>query len=446
MFAIDDTIVAIATPAGHGGIGVVRIDGPQAERIALQVVGLHALEPRHATLARVTAGDGIVDQAVVTAFPSPHSYTGGNVVEISAHGSPVVLRAIVRAAIGAGARLARPGEFTFRAYLNGKIDLVQAEAVRDLVEAVTPLQARVAFDQLEGTLTAKIRIIDDQLLGLIAKLEASVDFPDEGYHFISREDIERTVEHLRREIGALLDAAARGRLIREGATIAIVGRPNAGKSSLFNRLAGAERAIVTELPGTTRDLLTERVDIGGVPFTLVDTAGLRPKPGDAIEEEGISRARLALATADVAVVVLDLSRPLAREDETLLAATARSRRLLVGSKCDLPGAWDPTAVGVRCVSSITDEGIAALKEDIATAAGADVLRDRPPIANLRHAALLERADGALASAASAASTALSEEFVLADLHEARGCFEEITGAKTPDDVLRMIFDRFCIGK
>ena len=251
MFSTDDTIVAIATPPGRGGIGVVRLSGPFAHDIACRLTGRALFEPRHATLTTVsTPGGEPIDRAVVTFFPAPHSYTGDAVVECSAHGSPVVLRALVAAAMDCGARLARPGEFTFRAYLNRRIDLVQAEAVGDLVDAVTPLQARVAFDQLDGTLTARLREMDT----------------------------------------ALLADARRGRVIREGLTAAIVGRPNAGKSSLFNRLAGAARAIVTDVPGTTRDLLTERIDVGGVPFTVVDTAGLRSAAGDAIEAEGISRA------------------------------------------------------------------------------------------------------------------------------------------------------------
>jgi tRNA modification GTPase len=446
MFSTSDTIVAIATPAGRGGIGVIRLDGPDAARIASALTGEMTFEARRATLTRVAAGDGLVDRAVVTSFPAPHSYTGGDVVEISAHGSPVVLQAIVKEAIAHGARLAGPGEFTFRAYLNGKIDLVQAEAVRDLVDAVTPLQVRVAFDQLEGTLTARIREIDEKLLGLIARLEASLDFPDEGYHFINPPDLAGALEDIRANLQALLREAARGRLIRDGATVAIVGRPNAGKSSLFNRLAGAARAIVTEVPGTTRDLLTERVDVEGVPVTLIDTAGLRVQPGDAIEEEGISRARLAIATSDAVLVVLDRSAALSREDEALLSATAGTTRVLVASKADLPAAWAEETVGALAVSSITDDGMGALRRELASAAGAEPLRERAPIANIRHAALLERAQAQLAAAAEGTAAGLSEEFVLVDLHEARACFDEITGARTPDDVLRMIFERFCIGK
>jgi tRNA modification GTPase len=449
MFSTDDTIVAIATPPGRGGIGVVRLSGPDAAKIASALTGRQGFEPRHATLATVAAADGAaIDQAVVTHFPAPHSYTGDDVVEVSAHGSPVVLDAIVRAAARAGARLANPGEFTFRAYLNGRIDLVQAEAVGELIDAVTPLQARVAFDQLDGTLTARLREMDRALLDLIAPLEASLDFPEEGYHFITPEETARALEATRRSLDALLADAARGKMIREGLTVAIVGRPNAGKSSLFNRLAGAARAIVTDVPGTTRDLLTERVDVGGVPLTIVDTAGLRASAGDAIEEEGISRARQAGEAANLVLVVLDRSRPLTDDDRTLLAHTSARPRLRVASKSDLPASWDAGALGALEVSSLTDEGIALLRSALADAAGAGDLapRDRAAVANVRHAALLEKARDAVARAAAGAAAGVTEECILADLHEARGRFDEITGARPQEEVLRVIFERFCIGK
>ena len=444
MFSTDDTIVAIATPPGRGGIGVVRVSGPDARRVVSIVTRRVAFEPRHATLTTIHAADGArIDQAIVTHFPAPHSYTGEDVFEVSAHGSPVVLQAVVAAAVSAGARLANPGEFTFRAYLHRRIDLVQAEAVADLVDAVTPLQARVAFDQLEGTLTGRLRAIDGALLDLAARLEASLDFPEEGYHFITPADASVALASALASIDAVLADGARGRMIREGLTAAIVGRPNAGKSSLFNRLAGAARAIVTDVPGTTRDLLTERVDVSGVPFTFVDTAGVRGEAGDAIEEEGIARARQALAAADVAIVVLDRSRPLEDEDRALLAAATRS--LVVASKADLPAAWDAVEAGALPVSSITDEGIAELRSRLGACAEADG-RDRPALANLRHMGLLAQARASVSRAQASASAGVPEECVLADIHEARGAFDEITGARPQDEVLRTIFERFCIGK
>ena len=469
MFSTDDTIVAIATPPGRGGIGVVRLSGPRSVEIAGALTARASFEPRHATLVTVRDADAAsIDQAVVTCFSSPHSYTGDDVVEIAAHGSPVVLRAILAAAMGLGARLANPGEFTFRAFLNGRIDLVQAEAVADLVDAVTPLQARVAFDQLDGTLTSRLRALDAELLELIAPLEASLDFPDEGYHFVqpgeTADAIRRTLASLER----LLADARRGRVIREGMTVAIVGSPNAGKSSLFNRLVGSARAIVTDVAGTTRDLLTERIDVGGIPMTLVDTAGLRLTTHDAIEAEGIARARQAADAADVLLVVLDRSRPLSAEDEALLAETAARPRVVAVSKCDLPEVWhhstlirrpDPQPTGGQVsrshdsgaravveVSAVTEDGLEALRAALIAAADIEPLRDHAPIANQRHVALLERAHAALARAAAAALTGVAEECVLADLHDARGAFDDIAGARPQDEVLSLIFERFCIGK
>ena len=446
MFSTDDTIVAIATPPGRGGIGIVRLSGPSASPISCMLTGRSSFEPRHATLVTVSSAASAIDQAIATYFPAPNSYTGEDVVELSAHGSPVVLEAIVAAAVAAGARLANPGEFTLRAYLHARIDLVQAEAVAELIDAVTPLQARVAFDQLEGTLTSRLRAMDAALLEIIAPLEASLDFPEEGYHFVAPTETAETLGRLLASLEALLADAKRGRLIREGVTAAIVGRPNVGKSSLFNRLAGAARAIVTDVPGTTRDLLTERVDVGGVPFTVVDTAGRRQLAGDAIEEEGISRARQAGTAADIAILVLDRSAALTDDDRSLLDETAGRPRVIVASKSDLAPEWDAAHCDAIPVSSLTDEGIGDLRAALLHAGGIEVPRDRAPIANLRHVALLDQARAAIARAAAAAAAKAPEELLLADLHEARGRFDEITGARPQDEVLRVIFERFCIGK
>src|SRR6266511_1719736 len=264
MFSTSDTIVALATPRGRSGVGIVRISGPDAERIAgILTSRRKALAPRRATFARLAdegeykAARGVNDQVLITLFPAPHSYTGEHVVEISAHGSPVVLDGIVSRAIAAGARLAAPGEFTLRAFLNGRLDLVQAEAVADLVDAVTPAQARQAFDQLEGTVTREMRRIGGALFDLMVRLEASLDFPDEGYHFIVPSEVIASLERVLADVDALLGGARRGRVVREGRMVAIVGGTNVGKSSLFNALVGTDRAIVTAIAGTTRDLLTE---------------------------------------------------------------------------------------------------------------------------------------------------------------------------------------------
>lgn len=457
MFNTDDTIVAIATPPGRGGIGVVRLSGPNAQSIAGALLSRRAgLKARTATLATLTraAGDDDaeqIDQVLATFFPGPASYTGDDVVELSAHGSPVVLEAIVEAAMRSGARLAEPGEFTFRGFLNGRIDLVQAEAVADLVDSVTPLQARLAYDQLEGTLSTEIRAIDTTLFDLIASLEASLDFPEEGYHFVDRQKTVTAIADISARISGLLAGGRRGRVIREGRQVVIIGSPNTGKSSIFNGLVGAGRAIVTAVAGTTRDLVTETIDVRGVPVRLVDTAGIR-ETGDAVEVEGVLRARSALAVADLSLLVFDRSRPFDSSDVQLLTETSSCRRLLVVNKVDLPLVWasDPfTAVSSRVVeaSATTEGGLEALREALTVELAAEEpRRDSPAITNTRHLDLLERARSELERAGQAVSREVSEEFVLADLQQARAILEEITGQRTTEDLLQHIFSRFCIGK
>ncbi len=448
MFSISDTIVAIATPAGRGGLGVVRLSGPDASRIACELAGRgKPFEARHATFAKF----GGVDQVVVTWFPSPRSYTGEDVAEISAHGSPVVLSAILRRAIESGARLAEPGEFTLRAFLNGKLDLIQAEAVADLIDAVTPLQARAAFDQLEGTLTLAIGAIERELFDVMARLEASLDFPDEGYHFLGPKEARASIAKAIERIETLLAQASRGRLIREGAQVAIVGAPNVGKSSLFNALLNANRAIVTAIPGTTRDLLTERADIGGLSLCLIDTAGVR-ETEDVVEREGVFRTRETLRVADLVLVVVDRSRPFADEDRALLRESRERPRLVVWNKCDLPdavGGDTPSGVSGDMVeiSVRTGAGLDDLIEAVARAlSSGEPLRDRPAITNIRHTQLLDRARAALMRANIALEGAISEEFPLVDLQDASHALQEITGRRTTDDLLRHIFEKFCIGK
>jgi len=471
-FSTSDTIVAIATPAGRGGLGVIRISGPDAARIAGELVGrAHPFKPRHATFARFSGSRQelpprqgvpsrlVSDQVVITFFPSPSSYTGEHVIEISAHGSPVILASILRRAIDAGARLAEPGEFTLRAFLNGKIDLVQAEAVADLIDAVTPLQARAAFDQLEGTLTGAIGRIESDLFDVIAKLEASLDFPDEGYHFVGATEARTALASVIERIEKLLAQSARGRLVREGAQVAIVGAPNVGKSSLFNALLNTDRAIVTAIPGTTRDALTERADIGGLSLALIDTAGVR-ETADVVEQEGVSRTRGTLRVADLVLVVLDRSRAMTDEDFVILAETSSQLRLVVLNKSDLPAAL---GVPVGHHFSGAASGGSAIETSVHTGAGLDNLiaaiaaalndegaspdqRDQPAVTNVRHAVLLESARAALLRATEALAGEVSEEFPLLDLQEAGHMLQEITGRRTSDDLLHHIFATFCIGK
>ncbi|MEO5895784.1 MAG: tRNA uridine-5-carboxymethylaminomethyl(34) synthesis GTPase MnmE [Vicinamibacterales bacterium] len=448
MFSTSDTIVAIATPQGRGGLGVVRISGPAALRVGLALSATTHLEPRHATLARV-GGGAVHDQAIVTYFPNPASYTGEDVVEISAHGSPVVLRAIVEGAIEAGARLAEPGEFTLRAYLHGRIDLVQAEAVADLIEAVTPLQVRAAFDQLDGTLTKQVAAIDEALFDISTRLEASLDFPEEGYHFVDPGTLAGEIAGVSSRIERLLDDGKRGRLVREGARVAILGRPNVGKSTLFNALAGADRAIVTAIPGTTRDLVTEVVDVEGMPITLVDTAGMRVAAADDVEAEGILRARAVAASADLLLVVVDGSQPLHEEDRAVLNDTRSRPRVIVVSKADLPAMWDTGELEVQAVAVAPPHGtgLQTLRQMVVEALSSErPAADTPAVTNLRHVTLLAEARDALRRAEESARATAPEEFVAADVTQARGYLEEITGRRTADDTLNAIFSRFCIGK
>ena len=457
MFASDDTIVAIATPPGRGGLGMVRISGPRASAIAGVLLDRSVpLQPRHATVARIVtrAGNEVtsIDRVVATSFPEPGSYTGEDVVELCAHGSPVLLEQIVTLACGAGARLADPGEFTLRAFLHGRVDLVQAEAVADLIDAVTPLQARVAFDQLEGTMTERIAGVDRQLFDLTARLEASLDFPEEGYHFIETAEVARAIRRVREQVQALLSGAAAGRLIREGCQVVVLGRPNVGKSSVFNKLLGSSRAIVTSVAGTTRDLVTETIDLDGLAVNLIDSAGIRAA-GDPVEAEGVSRARQAFGVAAACLVVVDRSEPLSADDRLVLDETSTSPRVVVVNKVDRPGTWRPASLSLADdsrwveVSACTGEGISRLREELRTVLVGDAgSRETPMVANIRHIRLLEQAASSLGAAALAAEQRVAEEFVLEDLERARSAFEELTGKRTPDDVLNHIFERFCIGK
>ncbi len=447
MFSTTDTIVAIATPPGRGGIGIVRLSGHDALAIGRALIARdRPVTPRYATFTEIrTKAGATIDHGIVTYFPAPASYTGEDVVEISAHGSPVVLRGIVAAVMERGARLAEPGEFTLRAYLNGRMDLMQAEAVGDLIDAVTPLQARAAFDQLHGTLTRTIAEMDAALFDLVARLEASVDFPDEGYHFGGSSELAAAVDAIICRADALLSDGQRGRIVREGLHVAVVGAPNVGKSSLFNALAGASRAIVTDIPGTTRDLVTETIDLEGLRVTLVDTAGLRTA-GDVVESEGIARARQAASVADLVLRVLDRSEPQREGDGESLGEASTRKTIVIANKADLPAAWfQPDAVEV---SALTGLGLDVLRQRILERLGIESLVDRPEITNVRHIALVARARDALLRARGALleDGGLPEEFVLADLQEARGALEDVTGRRTPEDVLAHIFERFCIGK
>ena len=325
---LDDTIVAIATPPGRGGIGVVRLAGPEARVIAGPMLRLkHELAASHAVFGEVIepATGERIDEAVVTFFAKPHSYTADDVIEISAHGAPVVLRHIVELATSRGARLAEPGEFTMRAFLNGRIDLTQAEAVRDLIESQTLYQAKVAAQQLEGSLSRRLQPIKRKLVELVAVMEAGIDFAEDDVSVLPAAEILSRLEEVQLPLEDLRASFAYGKIVHEGLTLAIVGRPNVGKSSLFNRLVEHERAIVTATPGTTRDLVTETVALGGIPIKLVDTAGIRHSTDEA-ESIGIRKSYEALSEADLVLVVLDSTQEISEEDRELLAVSANAVR------------------------------------------------------------------------------------------------------------------------
>jgi tRNA modification GTPase len=459
-----DTIVAISTPPGRGGIGIVRLSGPLAVRIGEQLVRLRQpLEHGRARLADVLDAEpgerserACVDEAVVTFFAAPNSYTAEDVIEIAAHGSPVVLEMLLRRALALGARLAEPGEFTERAFLSGRIDLTQAEAVRDLIEARTLTQARQAAGQLGGALSHRVQPVKQGLLELIALLEAGIDFAEDDLDVAPAEEIAHRIDALTPLLAALEASFARGRIVHDGLTLAIVGRPNAGKSSLFNRLVERDRAIVTATPGTTRDTISERIALDGIPLELVDTAGLR-EAGEEVEQLGIARSREALADAALVLIVLDATQPLNDEERRLVAAVNGRPALIAYNKCDLV-AMEPmgaeaaaladanSGIAVLATSALTGEGIPALRGRIVALSTGGAAAEPGMLTNLRHHQAVAGALAALADAAKANAGAIPHEMILLDLYRALSALDSLTGQTTPDDILNLIFSTFCIGK
>ena len=423
----------------------MRLSGPDARAIAGQFLSTAGWRPWHAHLAQLLDVQGQpIDQAVVTFFEKPRSYTAEDLIEISCHGSPVVLRHAVERAVDAGARLAEPGEFTLRAFLNGRIDLPRAEAVRDLIDATTLYQARIATQQASGSVSRRIAPIKEQLVELIALLEAGIDFADDDVSVASSAEILRRIAPVHDGVTRLAESFRYGGLVHQGLTLAIVGRPNVGKSTLFNRLLEQDRAIVTEIPGTTRDLVSETAAIGGIPVKLFDTAGIR-ETTERVEALGIERSYQAIADADLTLVVIDASQPLEAEDEALIAR-AGARSLVVANKSDLAAA--PTAPNAIAVSALTGHGIAELREAILSAvapAGA-FEQETGFITSLRHERLLRESAQWLEKARGAVESATPHEMLLLDLYAALRPIDAITGATTADDILNRIFSTFCIGK
>lgn len=449
---LHDTIVAVATPAGRGGIGIVRLSGRQAVDIAGKLVAvpgsLESWRPVRGSL--LDDSQRPVDDVLVTFFAKPRSYTAEDVIEIACHGSPVVLRFCVARALAGGARLAEPGEFTLRAFLNGRIDLPQAEAVRDLIEATTLHQARVAAQQAAGALAVRVQPAKAQLLDLIALLEAGIDFAEDDIGVAGREDLLGRLAPIEAAVSRLTRSFAYGQVLREGFTMAIVGRPNVGKSSLFNRLLEQERAIVTDIPGTTRDLVSEVVAMEGIPVRLVDTAGIRDGEG-LVETLGIQRSFEAMADADLTVVVVDASRPLEDRDRELIARAAQQGRFLVAAnKCDLGSAHLHADLPERAlaVSAKTGQGIDGLRQAIVGSVAPEDAREQSGaiITNLRQESMLREAEAALAQARTAIEENVPHEMLLLDLYAALAGIDGLTGKTTADDILNRIFSTFCIGK
>jgi tRNA modification GTPase len=454
----DDTIVAISTPPGRGGIGVVRLSGSQAVAIAGALVRTTAdAEPWRARLGELVDEAGeVVDEVVATWFRAPHSYTAEDVVEVSCHGSPVVLRFAVERALALGARLAEPGEFTLRAFLNGRLDLAQAEAVRDLVDAQTLYQARVAARQVAGAVARKLAPIKKQLVDLIAMLEAGIDFAEDDVSVLPDARILESVEGVRAPLAAFASSFRYGRVVQAGLSLAIVGRPNVGKSSLFNRLVERERAIVTAAPGTTRDLVSETINLEGIPLRLVDTAGIR-EARDEAESLGVQKSFEALADSDLTLVVVDASAGLLPADQELIEQSHKAGpTLLVWNKVDLSGTgFQPVCHGLEgCateawrVSALTGEGIPALRRAILDSVlpGLDGSRETAFLTNIRHEQLLREALAALDGARGAVQAAVPHEMLLLDLYNALRPLDMITGQTTVDDILNQIFSTFCVGK
>jgi tRNA modification GTPase len=441
-----DTIVAAATPPGVGGIGVVRISGADTERIARQVLG-SLPEPRTATYRNFRGADGEpLDAGIALYFPAPASFTGESVLELQGHGGPVVVAILLDGIVALGARLAEPGEFSKRAFLNGKLDLVQAEAIADLIDSGTAQAARAALRSLSGAFSRTVTLLADQLTRLRMHVEAAIDFPEEEIDFLSDQALLNRIEECDRAFVALLAEARVGRVLRDGLRVVIVGKPNAGKSSLMNLLSGEDTAIVTEVAGTTRDVLREQINIDGLAVELIDTAGIRDNP-DRIEAEGIRRARKALQSADAVLWIQDAREPRAETPDEELPADVPV--VLVRNKIDLTDAeagQSPDEENVIYVSAKSGAGVAALERRIRQLAGYRDLGEGAFTARRRHIDALKRAYGHFRSGREALLKTRAGELLAEELRLSQIALGEITGAVSSDDLLGKIFADFCIGK
>ncbi|UCD11535.1 MAG: tRNA uridine-5-carboxymethylaminomethyl(34) synthesis GTPase MnmE [Nitrospinaceae bacterium] len=457
---MSDTIAAIVTPAGEGGVGLLRISGPEALALArglfhpAEAVVSFAPSPWRVYFGEIRdpAGGTLVDEVLLTFYKAPKSFTAEDVVEIAAHGGMYITSRILDLIVGAGARLAEPGEFTRRAFQNGRIDLSQAEAVAGVIAAQSERALMASLDQLKGRLSARLNDQYERLIAVIAQLEASIDFPEEGLKFQKSEALKNDIDGVAGEMDALIESYRQGKIISEGARVAIVGKPNAGKSSLLNALLAEDRAIVTPHPGTTRDLIEERVRIRDIHIRIIDSAGLRKHP-EVIEEEGIERTRAALAGADLALMLFDASQPLDENDELLLAEAAGKKKLVVLNKCDLPERLDTAALLGRLageepvrISAREQTNLGALVDAIHDRVLGGEAREPLLLTRARHREQLVDARQALSRAGDSLGQGLSEEFIALDVDAAAQCLGRILGKVYSEDLLDEIFNEFCIGK
>lgn len=463
MFS-DDTIAAISTPPGRGGIGIVRLSGPDSLNITTSLFRSESTEvgtPNRAQFGRLVdpATDELLDEAILTYFKAPRSYTGEDVVEISCHGSPIILARVLQLAIKRGARVAEPGEFTFRAFFNKRIDLAQAQAVRDVIDAQTQYQARVATKQLEGALSKRVTPLKDALVEVIVHLESALEFVEDDISPEAASTLLAKVADVIDELTAIGSSFSFGRYLKEGFDLVIVGRPNVGKSSVFNRLVGSDRAIVTELPGTTRDALYESTSISGVPVRLIDTAGIR-ETTDLVESIGITRSRAAIADADISILVLDASSSLEEDDLKLLDSVPKEGRIIALNKTDLPNrleeqSYEETGIhlpevldNMIRISALTGSGFEDLTSEIfeRLSGPAAIERDDIMLTDARQHAAVQEAIEHLSEARQLMSRRELEEIILLKLRGALAGLGEITGETLTEDILGQIFSTFCIGK
>lgn len=456
-----DTIAAIATPPGEGGLHVIRLSGPDSMKFLKQVFtpatgkSVETITGRRATMGTLNNPDSgdLLDTGLVTWFPGPRSFSGEDVIEISCHGGVLVSQGILQVLLNCGARLAEPGEFTRRAFVNGKLDLTQAEAVTDLIHAASERARSNALSHLQGRFSKKLEEFYERLLGVLSHLETAIDFPEEGLEFNQKNKMRRDVQQVSDEIKLLADTFKQGRIVRDGLKVVLVGKPNVGKSSLLNALLNEDRAIVTPHPGTTRDVLEEQIKLKDLHLTILDTAGIREHP-ESIEEEGIARTRRALGQADLALVLLDGSQTLDENDKRLIEETKEINRCAIVNKSDLPQNLQPDDLSASIktekqisLSAKNGEGLDALKDHLyAVASGGNLTRESLIITRERHHRALTQTVESLQQVCQSLEEDRSEDLVAVDMNSALEILGSLTGKDYATDLLDQIFDDFCIGK